>query len=55
MFWNPHDEQISKLSLGNQFDQDLFEFYRLVPEFMLDDPSKSYQCYEEKCMKMTII
>ena len=23
VFWNPYDEQISKLSLGNQFDQDL--------------------------------
>ena len=25
VFWNLHDEQISKLSLGNHFDQDLKE------------------------------
>ena len=25
VFWNPSDKEISKLSLGNQFDQDLKE------------------------------
>ena len=24
-FWNPHDEQIPKLSLGVQFDQEIME------------------------------